>query len=484
MLLLRLVVATPSLQFSAPVQLAAVGTYMTGGQGVDDEHAFIRATSGWTATRDGGKSWSTITWSNRSSVSSAEDPTLQCTGWPPGGQGTDEQWCTFGNTLGDGYLYIYNAGRGTSTAACGAAAQCFCCRCREDATKTKCEPKPLAPPQSSAAGVLLPHGVLRGVNVDVADKDANYTSLSSTMSTTFFWDASSKMWAFNTSTHTMTFSGIPPPGVSCGNAKHAFGCPFRLSGRGYVRLADGTLVMSAIVWAKRWANRDPKLAEEATSIVAFRSVNDGLEWTYAGLIVAARDAPSSEEGPNENDLVLAGDGETILCVFRMDAGDGPLTHRYAPYALASSSNGGTTWTREGSMGGGVGCARPRLLRSASGAVILAGGRTHSGNHDTILWLHASAASASAYAANGTWVAHSVSYWHNALEPNKSLHFTPEVNGSGGGTFRQTTSYTSLIKVGSDGSEGLVTYARHLPPFPDVAFSMSFVVVDEASESTT
>ena len=464
------------LQFSPPVQLTAVGTYMTGGQGVDDEHAFIHATSGWTATRNGGKSWSTIAWSNRSSVSSSADPSLQCVGWPPGGQGTDEQRCTFGNTLGDGYLYVFNAGRGTSSAACGEAAHCFCCRCREDATHAKCAPKPLAPSQSSAAGVLLPRGVLRSVDVDVADKDANYTSLSSTMSTTFFWDAHSETWAFNTSTHLpTTFSGIPAPGVSCGNAKHAFGCPFRLSGRGYVRLHDGTLVMSVIVWAKQWANPDPKLEEEATSIVAFRSYNDGLDWTYAGLIVAARDAPSSEEGPNENDIVLAGDGKTILCVFRMDAGDGPLTHRYAPYALSSSIDGGTTWTRGVSLGDGVGCARPRLLRSTSGAVVLAGGRTYSGNHDTILWLHASATRASAYAANGTWVAHSVSYWHNALEANKSLHFSPEVNGSGGGSFRQTTSYTSLIKVGSGGSEGLVTYARHLPPYPDVAFSMSFVV---------
>jgi hypothetical protein len=58
-----------------------------------------------------------------------------------------------------------------------------------------------------------------------------------------------------------------------------------------------------------------------------------------------------------------------------------------------------------------------------------------------------------------------------LEPNASLHFTSEVNGSG---FRQTTSYTSLVKTGAE--EGFVVYARHLPPFPDVAFSMSFVVV--------
>ena len=42
-------------------------------------------------------------------------------------------------------------------------------------------------------------------------------------------------------------------------------------------------------------------------------------------------------------------------------------------------------------------------------------------------------------------------------------------------FRQSTSYKSLIKAGTDGNEGFVTYSRHLPPHPDVAFSMSFVV---------
>ena len=277
------------IRFSAPVQLSAAGRFMVGGQGVDGEHALMQAATGWTATRDGGESWSGFAWSNQSTASSSgsstadPDPLLRCTGsWPPGfpGRGTDEQRCVFGNTLHDGYRYVYNAGRGTPSAACGEAAGCWCCRCYQDPTHSKCVPAPTFPPQSSAAGVLLPSGVLRGVDIDVPDPDANYTSLSSPMSTTFFWDARASTWAFNTSIHLpTTFRGIPAPGVSCGSAKRAYGCPFRLSGRGYVRLPDGALVMSAIVWAEQWANPDPSLAAVSTSIIAFRSTDEGLTWT-------------------------------------------------------------------------------------------------------------------------------------------------------------------------------------------------------------
>ena len=70
----------------------------------------------------------------------------------------------------------------------------------------------------------------------------------------------------------------------------------------------------------------------------------------------------SEEGPNENDMVLLADGKTIMCVIRLDAGDGPLTHPYRPYVTLTSSDGGTTWGKMKALPAGVGCARPRLLR--------------------------------------------------------------------------------------------------------------------------
>ena len=70
-----------------------------------------------------------------------------------------------------------------------------------------------------------------------------------------------------------------------------------------------------------------------------------------------------------------------------------------------------------------------------------------------------------------WVAYSVTYWHNQLERNASLHFDNKVNAS---SLRESTSYTSLIATGA--TSGFVVYARHLPPSPDVAFSMPFAAV--------
>jgi len=51
-----------------------------------------------------------------------------------------------------------------------------------------------------------------------------------------------------------------------------------------------------------------------------------------------------------------------------------------------------------------------------------------------------------------------------------MRFTPAVNAS---VERESTSYTSLVRTGPQ--SGFVTYARHLPPGPDMAFSMAFVV---------
>jgi len=173
--------------------------------------------------------------------------------------------------------------------------------------------------------------------------------------------------------------------------------------------------------------------------------------------------PQSEEGPNENDLVLLADG-TIMCVVRLDAGDGPVSRPYRPYWRVLSRDGGFSWTNASSLPKGVGCARPRLLRMDDGHVILAGGRTGPRNRDTLVWHN-----------NGrddgeTWEAHSITYWHNRLEPNATLHFTGAVNDS---TARETMSYTSLVRTGPQ--SGFIVYARRLPGTEDVAFSMPFSV---------
>ena len=85
--------------------------------------------------------------------------------------------------------------------------------------------------------------------------------------------------------------------------------------------------------------------------MAFRAA-DGvrLVWDYAGTILEARSAPSSEEGLNENSLALLADGTSIICVLRLDAGDGPATHPFLPYVKSTSTDGGFTWSKAVPLG--------------------------------------------------------------------------------------------------------------------------------------
>ena len=87
--------------------------------------------------------------------------------------------------------------------------------------------------------------------------------------------------------------------------------------------------MSIIIyWGAPHASPDPAVARSATSVVAYRAIDGvGLAWEYAGTILDAASAPKSEEGPNENDLALMADGR-ILCVLRLDAGDGAKSQPY------------------------------------------------------------------------------------------------------------------------------------------------------------
>ena len=121
--------------------------------------------------------------------------------------------------------------------------------------------------------------------------------------------------------------------------------------------------------------------------MAFRSKDDGYTWDFAGWVLDAASVPSSQEGPNENDITLLKDGKTIMCVCRLDAGDGTVSHPYVPYVKLFSSDQGSTWSAPVSMGQGIGCARPRLMRMDSGSIILSGGRTGPTNRDILLWVN-------------------------------------------------------------------------------------------------
>lgn len=169
---------------------------------------------------------------------------------------------------------------------------------------------------------------------------------------------------------------------------------------------------------------------------------------------------------------------TVAAVVRLDAGDGPASHPYRPYALATSADGGRSWTARGALAG-AGCARPRLLAAAAtGPLLLSGGRwqvpgSADGGWDPRLWVdepggHLSFAQIL-----------SVSYWHNALARNDSWRFSQAVNDSHAP--RQSQAYTSLLELDGGAAPGArtrrlgITYNVNLPPNPDRVFVMPFTV---------
>ncbi len=83
--------------------------------------------------------------------------------------------------------------------------------------------------------------------------------------------------------------------------------------------------------------------EYSTSIIAFRST-DLIHWNFLSIIANASQYPQSEEGPNEHDLAYLSDGKTIMCLIRLDAGDGPTTHSFKYYAASFSSDEVKTWS--------------------------------------------------------------------------------------------------------------------------------------------
>ncbi len=95
-------------------------------------------------------------------------------------------------------------------------------------------------------------------------------------------------------------------------------CPFRFDSGNTVRLADGSLVISINVFLA------PTKGEQGdgSSVAVYGSDAEGLAWTFRSYVGRADELQWSGEGPNESTLVLLSDGKTLLCIMRMDAGDG------------------------------------------------------------------------------------------------------------------------------------------------------------------
>lgn len=201
--------------------------------------------------------------------------------------------------------------------------------------------------------------------------------------------------------NTVSFTGIPQPGVR----------PLRLQGAESLKLQDGSWLLSAMTWTPPTGGNCTGTNCTEYSLYAFRSTN-GFAWTFSGVIASATSVPYAEEGPSENGLAQLHNGE-IVCVFRVDGGDG-LHHRHLPYVLATSKDGGFTWSQPLTLPVHVGSARPKLHALAGGGLLLGGGRTGNFNHDVYIWLNDG--------VNLTyWEPYAISYWHNLL-CNKSRDF--------------------------------------------------------------
>jgi hypothetical protein len=254
---------------------------------------------------------------------------------------------------------------------------------------------------------------------------------------------------------------------------------------GPIRLHDGSLLGTIGVF---WSKDDPLSPtddgpEHRMSIVAIRSV-DFYTWHFAGVVANASGPggyPSTTFGPSENDLALLEDGQTLVCVVRMD-GDGNCdTQTYRYYSLFYSYDDGASWSRAVNMTG-AGCVWPRLLKLDSGPLIMSGARLCVENSsDVFIWVNADGMAGKSTGGPGNWTKYSVSYWHNKLwsgpttasknGTNYSYLFDAKINSS---TSFESSGFTSLIPAGPN--EFVLVYQKYLnpdvwPPFPQATFQM-------------
>lgn len=231
-----------------------------------------------------------------------------------------------------------------------------------------------------------------------------------------------------------------------------------------IRFAGGaSLVLSAdgrtILQTASFAFGDNPTSSYAQSTAAYLSTDGGNHFAYLSTVAAAGDYPDSQEGPGgEMDLALLppkdGQPPTIVCVLRVDAGDGPRSHPYKPFHWTTSTDSGETWTKLHPMNG-TGCARPRLLLLGD-TLLLSGGRMRApvdlinkqGSQGVSVWTADVSDRASIQSGPPkAWARHDVSYWHNALRKH-SQYLWCDCTNSSIVPCQQTSAYTSLVRVGA------------------------------------
>ena len=195
------------------------------------------------------------------------------------------------------------------------------------------------------------------------------------------------------------------------------------------------------------------------SIAAFVTRDAGDTWAYVGDVATKASVEAAgwatEEGPNENDVVLMGDGKTVMVVFRIDGGDGaPKPSPHVPYLFAKSTDQGATWTYEQAPPSML-AARPRAVRLGNGAVAIAGGRPALN-----LWVSPSGGMAAG--SGGDWETYDLPTLHNELIGDDSLKFCPAFcNATLELGWEQSSCYTQVGALDAD--TGLVCYQRQGAP---------------------
>jgi hypothetical protein len=180
-------------------------------------------------------------------------------------------------------------------------------------------------------------------------------------------DGRGRFSAVTQDTLNLTFTGLPREmgciQTTCCN------CPFRADSGNMARLHDTTLVLAMNVFYQP----SPGLKGDGSSVVLYSS-QGGLDWKFKSNIAVAEDFPWSGEGPNEATVSLLANEKTLICIFRVDAGDGGKGGK--PYMKTFSHDDGATWSAPQNMSAGVGTAKPRLilLDRTKGPLILVGGR--------------------------------------------------------------------------------------------------------------
>jgi len=217
------------------------------------------------------------------------------------------------------------------------------------------------------------------------------------------------------------------------------------------------------------------------SVVAYITTDGGARWNYAGEIASKQSLNAagfhSEEGPNENDVVLLADGKTVLCIIRRDGGDGKLHHAHVPYLFATTTLGEgallpsappVPWKLSNAPDTML-SARPRALVLGNGALVVAGGRPALN-----IWISAGGS------VEGPWETVDIPTVHNSKVRDSADRFCNAFeNATDALGWYQSSCYTELVALARD--TGLVCYEKQgatsgggKPVPPECAYSGSSV----------